>query len=191
MAWVQCAQHPSSFLGEKSHALLVLVASCPLRQAPLAPRGSWRRTLICRLPSSFMERLALLSSTDPAVVLWPLGLVGHVYPWDECSLHHWGGLPSKQRGKEASNALQKAQPRSAFPFHNENAIMFSAFNNMTAEAAGSPSGRHPPSPRCQSQWIHKDNHDPKPLWLSPPQPRHLEQGAALGLCADGAGLGRP
>ena len=41
---------------------------------------------------------------------------------------------------------------------NENAIMFSTFNNTIAEAAGSPLRRHPLSPHCQSQQIHKENH---------------------------------
>ena len=37
-------------------------------------------------------------------------------------------------------SLQKSQPCSELPFHNENNIMFSALSNISAEAAGRPLG---------------------------------------------------
>lgn len=153
---------------------------------PPGPRGSWGRTLICRLLSSVRRGLPPWAP-QPLLCARASGGRGRYVPRTAHSLQHPLSCPPSQERKEP-NALQQAQPCSASPFHDENTIMVSSQHHRS-RGSWQPLQRHPPSPHCQSQQP-QTKHNPAALQLSPPPGRGAWRRGCLGLGADQEGAGR-
>lgn len=155
--WPRAHKHPSSFPGGESHFLLIPVISCSLRQALFDPKRELGKDFNLQIALFYPERFTFLGSADPCCAPGPLGVEVYVYLRTYPLSTTLVLCTPNQEGKKR-NVLQQARPRPAFPFHNESTAVFSALNITKAESAGSPSGRHPPSPCCQSQQSHEENH---------------------------------
>lgn len=111
------------------------------RWAPSGPERKLEKDFICQLPSSIPGGFASLGTAGPCDA--PQASGGQVCTCPSAVSTTWPSCPPASEERNTPLSLQKAQARSVFPFHNENTIMFSALNNIWAEAAGSPSSDIP------------------------------------------------
>lgn len=151
------------------------MASCHLKQAPLGPkREPWKDfNLQCPVPPPRSSPPWALQTT--AALPGPLGAVVYVCPQYSLFPPPPGRAALQTRRERSIMLCRRHSLALHFPFRNENAIMFSALNHTTAEAAGNPLRRHPLFPTLPiTADPQRKPHNLKPLqWPPPPQPRHL------------------
>ena len=138
-SWVQGSKVPPPFPGRNLFPSFP-GASCTLQAGSFQPQEAAGEGL--HLPAALFHQGELCLSVYCRPLLCHLGLCGSSCLWvprPAGRLHHQAKLPSRKGGKKHTS-LQKAQPHSELPFHNENTIMFSALSNISAEAAGRPLG---------------------------------------------------